>query len=242
MGLEVLAAIGRLLDVSGRWMVWNLGLALAPWLLSLFLFRPARRPGFGWACGALACLVLVPNAPYVLTDVIHLPPSIRREPADLGVLLVVLPVYAALFAIGLGTYCDALRRCTRYMAARGWARSPWAVELPVHALSAMAIYVGRIHRFNSWDLLREPVPVVAQALAGTSALFLRPTGRAEGPVRASNQYRSCSGTDARRGAAGDAGGQHEGHEDRTAGCRRGPQMILPGLRIPAGSRARLTAA
>ena len=94
----------------------------------------------------------------------------RREPSDAAVLLVVFPAYAALFAIGFGTYCDALRRLTRYMAARGWARSPWAVELPIHALSALAIYVGRIHRFNSWDLVQEPVDVLAHAFAG----FTRP--------------------------------------------------------------------
>ena len=166
----VVAGIGRLLDVSGHWMAWNLVLALVPWMLSLYLFRPTRRPGATWVCGALACLLLVPNAAYILTDVIHLPPSVRREPSDAAVLLVVFPVYAALFAIGFGTYCDALRRFTRYMTARGWARSPWAVELPVHALSALAIYVGRIHRFNSWDLVQEPADVLAHAVVG----FTRP--------------------------------------------------------------------
>jgi uncharacterized membrane protein len=177
----VVAGIGRLLDVSGHWMAWNVVLALVPWTLSLYLFRPTRRPGAAWLCGTLACLLLVPNAPYILTDVIHLPPSIRREPSDAAVLLVVLPVYAALFAVGFGTYCDALRRLTRYMTARGWARSPWAVELPVHALSAVAIYVGRIHRFNSWDLAREPADVLAHtllrltrplAVAGIVAMFV----------------------------------------------------------------------
>ena len=166
----VVAGIGRLLDVSGHWMAWNIVLALVPWTLSLYLFRPTRRPGAAWVCGTLACLLLVPNAPYILTDVIHLPPSVRREPSNAAVLLVVFPVYAALFAIGFGTYCDALRRCTRYMTARGWARSPWAVELPIHALSAVAIYVGRIHRFNSWDLVRQPADVLARALIG----FTRP--------------------------------------------------------------------
>ncbi|MGH9008694.1 MAG: DUF1361 domain-containing protein [Acidimicrobiia bacterium] len=99
-------------------------LALVPWMLSLYLFRSTRRPGAAWVCGALTCLLLVPNAPYVLTDVIHLPPSIRREPSDAAVLLVVFPVYAALFAIGFGTYCDALRRFTRYMTARAGPAAP----------------------------------------------------------------------------------------------------------------------
>ena len=119
-------------------------------MLSLYLFRPSRRPGGAWRCGAVACLLLVPNAPYVLTDVIHRPPSVRRGPSDPAVLLVVFPVYGALFAIGFGAYCDALRRFTGFVIGAGWVRSPWAVELPVHAVSALAISVGRIHRFISW--------------------------------------------------------------------------------------------
>ncbi len=88
----VVAGIDRLLDASGHWMAWNLALALAPWMLSFYLFRPTRRPGAAWVCGALAFVLLVPNAPYILTDVVHLPPSIRRELSDSAVLLVVFPV------------------------------------------------------------------------------------------------------------------------------------------------------
>ena len=170
MTAVIFAALGRLYDASGQWMAWNVVLALAPWLLSLYLFRQRRRPTAVWLCGVLACLVLIPNAPYVLTDVIHLPPSVRREPSDAAVLLVVFPVYAALFAIGFGAYCDALRRFTRYVMSRGWALTPWAVEVPVHALSAVAIYVGRIHRLNSWDIAQQPAGVLTNALAG----FTRP--------------------------------------------------------------------
>ena len=71
---------------------------------------------------------------------------------------------------GLVAYSDALRRLTRYATGRGWARSTWTVEAPVHFLSAVAIYVGRIHRLNSWDVARQPAAVLTQALAG----FTRP--------------------------------------------------------------------
>jgi uncharacterized membrane protein len=39
----VIEALQSQLDASGRWMAWNLTLALAPWLVSIFLFRPSRR-------------------------------------------------------------------------------------------------------------------------------------------------------------------------------------------------------
>ncbi|MDQ1491145.1 MAG: hypothetical protein QOJ23_3659 [Actinomycetota bacterium] len=166
----IAGGIIRQVDASGRWMAWNVALALAPWFLSLVLFRPYRRPGAAWLCGALTCLLLVPNAAYILTDVVHLPADVRREPSDAVVLLVVLPMYATVFAIGLAAYSDVLRRLTRYATGRGWARSPWTVEVPVHLLSAVAIYIGRIHRLNSWDVARQPAAVLTQATAG----FTRP--------------------------------------------------------------------
>jgi uncharacterized membrane protein len=166
MTARLLEAIRLQLAASGGWMAWNLGLAVAPWLLSLALFRPSRRPGAVWLMATAGFLLLLPNAPYVLTDVIHLPAAVRREPSDAAVVLVVFPMYAALFAIGFAAYCDMVRRLSGYVVARGWAAGTWVVELPVHALSALAIYVGRIHRLNSWDIVLRPLAVLHQAEVG----------------------------------------------------------------------------
>jgi uncharacterized membrane protein len=95
----VIEGLRRQLDASGRWMAWNLVLALAPWLLSLVLFRRERRPGWAWFAGLGAWVLLIPNAAYVLTDVVHLPAAVRREPSDAQVLLVVFPLYVAFFAV-----------------------------------------------------------------------------------------------------------------------------------------------
>ena len=149
-------------------MAWNLGLALMPWLLSLVLFRPSRRPGAVWLAATAGFLLMLPNAPYLLTDVIHLPAAVRREPSDAVVVLVVFPMYAALFAVGFAAYCDMVRRLSGYVVARRWAATTWLVELPVHALSALAIYVGRIHRLNSWDVVFQPLAVLHQAVAGVT--------------------------------------------------------------------------
>src|SRR3712207_495039 len=123
-------------------MVWNLILAATPWVLALFLFRPSRRAGWPWRLGLAAWLLLLPNAAYVLTDVVHLPAAVRREPSDRLVLLVVLPLYVAFFTAGFVAYCDALRRLRRYVTTLGWVRRGWTVEIPVHAASAVAIYLG----------------------------------------------------------------------------------------------------
>jgi uncharacterized membrane protein len=166
MTARLLEAIRLQLAASGGWMACNLALALAPWFLALVLFRPSRRPGAAWLVATAGFLLLLPNAPYVLTDVIHLPAAVRREPSDAVVVLVVFPMYAALFAVGFAAYCDMVRRLSGYVVARGWAATTWFVELPVHALSALAIYVGRIHRLNSWDVVYQPHAVLHQTVAG----------------------------------------------------------------------------
>jgi uncharacterized membrane protein len=190
----VLEGLRREIAVNAHWMTWNTTLALAPWVLSLLLFprtgetcrwrrtgarltgrtaptSPPRRPSWPWFAGLAAWLLLIPNAAYVLTDVVHLPGAVRREPSDAVVLLVVFPLYAAYFAVGFTAYADALRRLRRYVVRQGWLRHGWPAELAVHASSAVGIYLGRIHRFNSWDVARQPLPLLESLARGAT----RPT-------------------------------------------------------------------
>jgi uncharacterized membrane protein len=151
-------------------MAWNLTLALIPWLLAVVLFPRGRRPGIGWLVGVVVCVLMLPNAAYVLTDIVHLPMMMRREPSDAVVVAGVLPMFGALFLIGFLAYADAIRRMARWAVERGWLRRAWPLEIGVHALSAAGIYLGRIKRFNSWDLALHPRIVMGSTLAS----FTRP--------------------------------------------------------------------
>jgi uncharacterized membrane protein len=164
----IVEAVRRQLEASGGWMAWNLILALTPWVLAVGLFRPSRRPRWEWFVLAAGWLILIPNAAYVLTDVVHLPAAVRREPSDRLVMLVVFPLYATFFAVGFVAYSDALRRLSRHVTHLGWVRRGWTVEVAVHAASAIAIYLGRIHRLNSWDLAREPLAVAGRIAVGAT--------------------------------------------------------------------------
>src|SRR2546421_4853282 len=119
---SVVGALRRQAEVSGGWMVWNLFLALTPWVLSVVLFRPNRRPGPVWLAVVVGWSLLLPNAAYVLTDVVHLPAAVRQEPSDQLVLLVVLPLYGAFFIAGFVAFADGLRRRRRDVTGLGWVR------------------------------------------------------------------------------------------------------------------------
>lgn len=166
--MQGLDGVREVVEANRFWMTWNLFLGFLPWAMALVLFRRGRRRRVGpvWWLGTATCIAFLPNAAYVLTDVIHLPDQVRAEASDAVVLFGVLPMFAALFALGFLAYVDTLRRMTAFVVARRWVRQTWPLVLAVHAASAVGIYIGRIHRFNTWDLVTRPRAVLEQAVDG----------------------------------------------------------------------------
>lgn len=146
------------------WMAWNLVLAVVPLLVAVILFRRGRRPTAGWWIGLAAFLVLLPNAPYVLTDVVHFVPNVHGTDR-LSVVLAFMAQYGLFFLVGVESYVVSIVLLTRWLAERGWNRATVPVEFSLHALCAAGVYMGRIERLNSWDVVLRPDRFVT-ALAG----------------------------------------------------------------------------
>jgi uncharacterized membrane protein len=161
----LLHGIRGVAEANLYWVGWNLFLAVVPWALAVVLFRSGRRITPPWLLGAALFVLFLPNAAYVLTDVIHLPGFVRDEPSDAVVIFGILPMFTALFAIGFFAYVDSLRRLCAFFAARGMRRT-WLLPFAVHAASAVGIYVGRVHRLNSWDAWSRPDVVVDRVAYG----------------------------------------------------------------------------
>lgn len=144
------------LQDNNRWMGWNLFLALVPFGLSLWLFRGSRTRTFLWWSGVLVFLAFLPNAPYVLTDVIHLIEDIRGRYQSVWIIsLVVIPKYFLFVLVGFQAYVLSLMYLGDYLKRQGFAWAVLSTELVLHALNAVGIYLGRFERFNSWDLLTQ---------------------------------------------------------------------------------------
>lgn len=143
---------------------WNLFLAWIPFVLSLAMLalhgRGAPRPvlwllGVGW-------LLFLPNAPYILTDFIHLG---RVDGMPLWFDAALIGTFAA---TGLALGLASLLIVHRVVEARAGRVVGWVVAVSSLVLSAAGIYLGRFPRFNSWDVLADPlslVQVVLQRLA-----------------------------------------------------------------------------
>jgi uncharacterized membrane protein len=111
--------------------------------------------------GTLLFVGFLPNAPYVLTDAIHLIQEVRRIGRPSALLFAVLPLYAIFFIAGFACYVAALARLSRYIHAEGKGVLAVPVEVFLQALVAVGVFLGRFERLNSWDLLTRPTAVVS---------------------------------------------------------------------------------
>jgi uncharacterized membrane protein len=131
------------------YLVWNLTLAWIPLILAAFLVAAysQRRPAFELLVIGVAWLVFLPNAPYVLTDFIHLGPEHRLFDA----LLLASFAFTSL-ALGFASLLLVQLVVTR---AAG-AAAGWLVALSSLFAASVGIYLGRVLRLNSWDVVQRP--------------------------------------------------------------------------------------
>jgi uncharacterized membrane protein len=137
------------------WMGVNFVLAVLPGIGAYVLHRWWARIGpLRWAI-LVAVALLLPNAPYVVTDLIHLGPDIRWAPTRLDVLAGVIPLFTVLVATGVLSYAYTLHLMRKHMRLAAWSRRRRIVtEVAVNLLCALGVALGRISRLNSWDALR----------------------------------------------------------------------------------------
>ncbi len=139
------------------WMGWNTVLALVPLGLARFLFGHRPRPRWLLVAGGAVFVAFLPNAPYVLTDALHLPGELAATDGNHWLAAALLGQYLCLFAVGFVAYVLSLVRLERWLADHGVSRrAVFAVDLALHALCAVGIVLGRVFRFNSWDLVTNP--------------------------------------------------------------------------------------
>ena len=144
----------------------DLFLALIPLVIALFIFRKkSSMPGILW-WPLLAIMVLfLPNAPYVLTDVIHFVAKVRvTPPLPIWAMSLLLLEYFCYFLIGMESFVIPMMLWGRTLRRHrcGWLILP--LELLIISLSAFGIYLGRIDRLNSWDVVTDPEHLMSQAL------------------------------------------------------------------------------
>jgi len=134
---------------------WNLFLAWIPWWAGQ-AFRASSRRGSS-AARQLAWfalwLLFLPNAPYILTDLLHLAP---RPPIPLWFDLALLLSYAG---TGLLLGYASLLEVQAALEERFGQVTGWGIAAGSLFLSGFGIYLGRFRRWNSWQALTDPAGI-----------------------------------------------------------------------------------
>jgi uncharacterized membrane protein len=178
LGCLVMLALRMLVTGSYRYagLSWNLFLAWIPYLLGLAVRRIDLGEG-GSAGGrplalllGLAWLFFYPNAPYILTDFIHVlrgaraaevRPPLITEYALLWYDIVLNAAFAFVgHFIGLISLL-VLHRLVQRRYGRHWG---WAFALVAIGLGGYGIFMGRFERLNSWDVARAPLRILRTVL------------------------------------------------------------------------------
>lgn len=156
---EILMALS---NVYSGWILWNLFLAFIPVALSFWLFRRQKiSRTLIWWLTYVVFIAFLPNAPYLLTDIIHLIRGTRTGISAWIVALVLIPLHISAIVGGFEAYVASVINQGYYLKKQGFGRAVvWLSELGTHLLCAIGIYMGRFRRFNSWDLVTDPGNVV----------------------------------------------------------------------------------
>lgn len=141
-------------EIFFLFLVWNLILAWLPLIFAWLAYqRPMTVPIFGplW-------LLFFPNAPYMVTDLIHL----QSTPSALVWYDALMLFAFALTGLLLGFL--SLSLVQHLVVRRLGPVAGWLFAILALGLSSFGVYIGRFLRWNSWDVFTRPLPLAHDIL------------------------------------------------------------------------------
>lgn len=145
----VLCRIIKTQQLSYLFLFWNLFLAYVPIYL-LSLTKKLNHQYLRWIFIGVSILFL-PNAPYVLTDLFHLHKS-NIVPMWYDLVLI---VSFALLSLIYFVQASHIILSTIKLHIKSFLVEP--IKIIIFMSCGYGIYLGRYLRFNSWDLITDPL-------------------------------------------------------------------------------------
>ena len=149
-------------DLKFRFLVWNLFLALIPAFAAAGVeYADRRGPRISAALWGVLWLLFLPNAPYLITDLVHLHP---RPPVPYWFDIMLFTTFAG---AGVLAAFSSFQDVHLAVSRRFGRLASWGVLALAAFASGFGIYLGRMQRMNSWDVFTRPAdlwPAVTERL------------------------------------------------------------------------------
>jgi len=133
---------------------WNLFLAWIPLFYIKWVWQKelaSRQPIWLLAIHMSVWLLFFPNAPYIVTDLLHL----RATPENM-IWFDALMIFT--FAVsGFLTGLYSIRIVHRLITHRWNQKAAWLFISASMFLSGFGVFLGRYGRWNSWDIITQPM-------------------------------------------------------------------------------------
>jgi uncharacterized membrane protein len=135
---------------------WNLFLAFIPWALSslLVIYPKIQTKKRAVILLLTVWLLFFPNAPYILTDLFHLR-IVNSMPVWFDLILVLSFAWAGLM-FGFMSLWDIEKILEGYINKK---LIPIVTSVLL-LVGSFGIYIGRYLRWNSWDIIQEPLALI----------------------------------------------------------------------------------
>lgn len=154
--LAVLLIAGRVVFTGSQYyifLIWNIFLAFVPFVISgaLVRFLSDKKKYLSFIIvGGILWLFTFPNAPYLVTDVIHLRQNHMAPVWFDAMLLFVCAWIGMIFAL------YSLEHIEKVLLAFFSKIKSQIILAILILISSFGIYVGRFLRWNSWDVVASP--------------------------------------------------------------------------------------
>ncbi len=150
-------------------LLWNLFLAWVPLgcaAIADVMFRVHRAKLWQLLPVLAVWLIFLPNAPYILTDLVHV---LRSHGMVFWYDLVMVLTFAlAGLMAGVTSICIVQRIVVSFAGPRLGLIAGYAVVVASTMLCGVGMYLGRVLRWNSWDLLVRPDVILPKLARGIS--------------------------------------------------------------------------
>ena len=150
---------------------WNLFLAFLPFVFIHWASELKKKEvSIIWVLllGGISLLFL-PNSPYIITDLFHL--KYWKNSAPLWFDTLMIFSYAS---TGVILFYATLLMMEKLLKMYFKSSTTTFLLLGILFLNAFGIYLGRYMRFNSWDIISNPMGLIGEILTYVSNPFAHP--------------------------------------------------------------------
>jgi uncharacterized membrane protein len=149
-------------------LIWNLFLAYIPLAISIYIYKTRLRLNAKTISLFIIWILFLPNAPYLITDILHFKES-NTAPAWFDVALLFSSALCGLLMGIISMYI--INKKLKIILS---PKQMQLIQIPICLAVGFGVYVGRFLRWNSWSILHSPFTVAKECTMHIFSPFIYP--------------------------------------------------------------------